>query len=47
MNRIKRKFKELKKAGKKAFIVFITAGYPDLNTTRKLAVALEIGRAHV
>ena len=41
MNRIKRKFKELKKAGKKAFIVFITAGYPDLNTTRKLAVALE------
>jgi len=36
MNRIDEKFKELKKAKKKAFIVFITAGYPNLNTTGKL-----------
>ncbi len=36
MNRIDKKFKELKKQGKKAFIVFITAGYPDLNVTKKL-----------
>jgi tryptophan synthase alpha chain len=38
MNRIERKFRELKKQGKKAFIAFITAGYPDLNATKKLAV---------
>jgi tryptophan synthase alpha chain len=36
MNRIDKKFKELKKNNKKAFIVFITAGYPDLSTTEKL-----------
>jgi tryptophan synthase alpha chain len=36
MNRIEKKFKELKRNKKKAFIVFITAGYPDLNTTAKL-----------
>ncbi|OGX39725.1 MAG: tryptophan synthase subunit alpha [Omnitrophica WOR_2 bacterium RIFCSPLOWO2_01_FULL_41_12] len=36
MNRIERKFKELKIKNKKAFIVFITCGYPDLDTTRKL-----------
>ncbi len=36
VNRIDKKFKELKKAGRKAFIVFITAGYPDLKTTGKL-----------
>ncbi len=36
MNRIERKFKELKGRGKKAFIVFITAGYPNLNITEKL-----------
>lgn len=38
MNRIEQKFKELKKHNKKAFIVFITAGYPDLNTTKRLAI---------
>lgn len=36
MNRIDKRFRELRKAKKKAFIVFITAGYPDLKTTRKL-----------
>jgi tryptophan synthase alpha chain len=36
MNRIDLKFRELKKAKKKAFIVFITAGYPNLDITRKL-----------
>ncbi|MFH1397719.1 MAG: tryptophan synthase subunit alpha [Candidatus Omnitrophota bacterium] len=36
MNRIEKKFRQLKKQGKKAFIAFITAGYPDLNTTAGL-----------
>jgi tryptophan synthase alpha chain len=36
MNRIDKKFLELKKRGKKAFIAFITAGYPSLATTAKL-----------
>jgi len=36
MNRIDKKFKELKKAHKKAFIAFITAGYPNLSITEKL-----------
>lgn len=36
MNRIDHKFKELKREKKKAFIAFITAGYPNLSTTEKL-----------
>jgi len=36
MNRIEKKFKELKESKKKAFIAFITAGYPDLSTTKEL-----------
>jgi len=36
MNRIEHKFNELKREGKKAFIAYITAGYPDLSVTRKL-----------
>jgi len=36
MNRLELKFKTLRKARKKAFIAFITAGYPDLATTEKL-----------
>ncbi len=36
MNRIQRRFKELKRKNKKAFIVFITAGYPNLNITERL-----------
>ncbi|MFA4889226.1 MAG: tryptophan synthase subunit alpha [Candidatus Omnitrophota bacterium] len=36
MNRIDKVFKQLKAAKKKAFIAFITAGYPDLKTTGQL-----------
>ncbi len=36
MNRIEYKFKELKRNNKKAFIAFITAGYPNLGITEKL-----------
>lgn len=38
MNRIDKKFKELKKNKQKALIIFITAGFPDLKTTHTLAV---------
>ncbi|MCM8780119.1 MAG: tryptophan synthase subunit alpha, partial [Candidatus Omnitrophica bacterium] len=41
MRRIEKKFKELRKLKKKAFIAFITAGYPDLNTTKALVRELE------
>lgn len=36
MNRLEKKFKELKDKRKKAFIAFITAGYPGLSATEKL-----------
>ncbi len=36
MNRIEKKFKELKRIRKKAFIAFITAGFPNLGITEKL-----------
>ncbi|MDD5166667.1 MAG: tryptophan synthase subunit alpha [Candidatus Omnitrophica bacterium] len=45
MNRIEAKFKELKKKRKKAFIAFVTAGFPDLKTTEKLV--LEFSRIGV
>lgn len=45
MNRIDRRFRELRKRRKKAFITFITAGYPDLRTTEKLV--LEFSRIGV
>ena len=38
MNRIEAKFKKLNSDKKKAFIAFITAGYPDLKTTEKLVL---------
>lgn len=41
MNRIDEKFIELKKAGRKALITFITAGDPDIETTIRIAVELE------
>jgi tryptophan synthase alpha chain len=41
MNRIDKKFKELKRLRKKAFIAYITAGDPDLSTTKRIALALE------
>lgn len=47
MNRIEKKFKELKKENKKAFIAFITCGDPDLATTQKLIRQLEINGADI
>lgn len=41
MNRIEKKFKALKKGRKKAFIAFVTAGYPSLSVTEKLVVEFE------
>ncbi|MBI3314890.1 MAG: tryptophan synthase subunit alpha [Candidatus Omnitrophica bacterium] len=41
MNRITRKFAQLKKQGKKAFIAFITAGDPNLKATGELALAFD------
>jgi tryptophan synthase alpha chain len=36
MNRIEKKFRNLKKERRKSFIAFITAGYPNLEVTRRL-----------
>jgi tryptophan synthase alpha chain len=41
MNRIVDRFSALKKQGRKGFIVYIGAGDPDLETTRRLALAFE------
>jgi len=41
MNRIEARFAELKREQKKGFIVYIGAGDPDLETTRKLALAFD------
>lgn len=41
MNRIDAKFKDLRAERRKAFIAYITAGDPDLGSTKKLALALE------
>src|SRR5277367_5363644 len=41
MNRIVEKFAQLKKAGKKGFIVYIGAGDPNLDATRELALAFD------
>ena len=41
MNRIDKKFKELRKSKKKAFIAFITAGFPNLATTEKLILGFD------
>ena len=45
MNRIKRTFRRLKKDKKKAFIVYITAGYPTLSATER--IVLELGKSGV
>ncbi len=47
MNRIDQKFIELRQANKKAFIAFITAGDPDLDTTADLVLALEKAGADI
>jgi tryptophan synthase alpha chain len=41
MNRIEKKFGALKRKNKKALIVFITAGYPSLNITKKLILEFD------
>lgn len=41
MNRIDRKFKELREKSRKGFIAYITAGDPTLKTTERLVVELE------
>lgn len=41
MNRIDKRFKELRKKNKKALIIFITAGYPSLKITEKLIFEFE------
>jgi len=41
MNRIDEKFRELKSQKKKALITYITAGDPDLSTTKRISLALE------
>lgn len=41
MNRIVEKFAALKRAGKKAFVVYIGAGDPNLEATRQLALAFD------
>lgn len=46
-NRIDLKFNELKKNNKKAFITFITAGYPDLNTCEELVISMEESGADI
>ncbi len=47
MNRIDAKFKELRKAGRKAFIAFITAGDPSLRVAESLVPALEAAGADI
>jgi tryptophan synthase alpha chain len=41
MNRIVEKFAQLKRAGKKGFIVYVGAGDPNLAATRELALAFD------
>jgi tryptophan synthase alpha chain len=41
MNRIAERFKNLQKHGQKGFIVYIGAGDPDLEATRRLALELD------
>jgi tryptophan synthase alpha chain len=41
MNRIEERFAQLKRAGKKGFVVYIGAGDPNLDATRRLALAFD------
>ncbi len=41
MKRIEKTFAELRRRGEKALVAYITAGYPNLETTRMLIPALE------
>ena len=41
MSRIDSRFRELRKQGRKALIIYLTCGYPDLRTTAKLVELLD------
>ena len=41
MNKIDEKFLDLQKKSEKALITFITAGYPDLETTKNLILEMQ------
>jgi len=41
MNRIAAKFKDLKERGKKAFIAYLTVGFPDIETNLRLVLEME------
>lgn len=47
MNRIDEKFIELDKAGKKALITFVTAGDPDIQTTKAIVREMEAKGADI
>jgi len=47
MNRIDKKFKDLKREGKAALIIYITAGYPSLAKTKELIPELEKNGADI
>jgi tryptophan synthase alpha chain len=47
MTRIEQKFQDLRQANRKAFIPYITAGDPDLATTRELILALDRAGADI
>ncbi|MCD8089868.1 MAG: tryptophan synthase subunit alpha [Clostridiales bacterium] len=47
MNRIDKKFKELKEQGKKALITYISAGDPTIEKSEKFIYALEEGGADI
>ncbi|HXG67747.1 MAG TPA: tryptophan synthase subunit alpha [Blastocatellia bacterium] len=47
MSRITAKFTALRRGGRKAFIPYITAGDPDLDTTARLILELERGGADI
>ena len=42
MNRISETFEKLRKDEKKAFVAYLTSGYPDLETTENLVLELAL-----
>jgi tryptophan synthase alpha chain len=47
VKRIEKRFSELKQRGEKALVTYLTAGYPDLGTTREIILSLDRGGADV
>jgi len=41
VSRITKRFEELRKRGERALVTFVTAGDPDLETTKELVIAME------